>query len=125
MATETWPADLPQSMQLSLMETHQAGFIRTPMDAGPAKSRKRFTATTRMHTGTMIMDVDQRASFLTFFESTLEMGSLSFYFTDPGDGNRYTWRFVDVPKFTAIASHNDESGRIGLWRVNVAIERLN
>lgn len=127
MAIASWPGTLPQTMRLGMVETHQAGFVRTPMDAGPAKTRKRFTFTSRVQTGTMMMTETQRETFETFFTTTLEMGSVTFRFNDPNDGQLYEWKFMDPPKFTAIAAKPANTGAIGVavWRVNLSLERVN
>lgn len=71
------------------------GTIRTQMDTGPAKVRRRFTAAPRRFTGvTPKMTKAELATFESFYETTLAMGALSFTAEDPLDCTSKTFRFV-------------------------------
>ena len=79
-----WPSTLPQSFQQSsYSESPQSGLIRTNMDSGPPKVRRRFTALVTTYKGSMILTNTQVATFKSFFTSTIKYGSLSFNFPDP------------------------------------------
>ncbi len=81
-----WPSDLPQTYNKDdFTYTKQSGTIRTDMDSGPPKVRRRFTAVSTFYTLSMIMTKTQFDSFETFFESTLKFGTLQFYAIDPLD----------------------------------------
>lgn len=61
------------------------------MDTGPAKVRRRYTATIKKHSGTMIMTkVEFRTIFEPWFENTLLSGALDFTFPDPWDPDNAT-----------------------------------
>ncbi len=83
----TWPADLPQYFEAdSYSYEPGSGVIRTQMDAGPPKVRRRFTAVYNVHRGAMIMS---RTQFTTYFQpfvdTTLGGGVLEFIFPNPID----------------------------------------
>lgn len=88
----TWPATLPQSFEPGGWNyAPQSGVIRTQMDTGYPKVRKRFTAFTNEHSGTMIMSKTlYEGDFLTFFETTIAHGSLSFDFPNQFDDGATT-----------------------------------
>lgn len=95
-----WPGSLDDFM-LGAKETLQHGVIRTDMDAGPVKVRRRFTAVSRfISCEIMLRTVAQRSAFDTFFNTTLAGGSLSFEHDDPKDGTTADYRFAGPPEYT-------------------------
>jgi len=81
----TWPASLPQTVKAtSFQETAPKEVIRTQMDAGPAKVRRRFTAGVRLIKGNVALRVDppnglDDVSILdSFFLNDCAAGALSF-----------------------------------------------
>nr|BDD44768.1 hypothetical protein 1 [bacterium] len=83
----SWPGTLPDSFEHdSYRFIKGSGVIRTSMDTGPPKIRRRFTATYDRHGGVMVMTKTlYEGDFLTFFETTIAHGSLTFTFPDPFD----------------------------------------
>jgi hypothetical protein len=79
MSNAQWPASLPQSYLL-IGQTEQAPnlMLRTQMDAGPAKTRKRFTAGVRMLRVRWLMTRAQKDTFDAFYRETLGGGALRF-----------------------------------------------
>lgn len=116
-----WPASLPD-ISLALTETRQDATIRSSMDAGPMKMRRRFSAASRYVTGSVIMDNTQRATFDTFFETTIAEGALPFDMDDPRDGTSLEWRFMEPPAFTARKGNG--SNVVTLWNVTLSLEVL-
>lgn len=94
-----WPATLPQDV---LIEGYAEAFpetrLRTPMDAGPAKMRRRFTAAVRPLKVSVPLTRDQVAALDTFFTTTLEGGALAFTWTHPRTLAAVTLRFVSAPQ---------------------------
>ena len=117
-----WPATLPQYFEVGVQDTRQQGFIRSQTDTGPYKQRKRFTATSRFLSGTMLMTGTQRATFETFYKTTLEEGTSEFDFIDPADFSTCSARFTAPPTLSAVAG-GDTSGT-AQWRVDLALEVL-
>ena len=115
-----WPGTLPGYMEIGLSERRQQGFLRTPNDSGPAKQRKRFTATSRYVTGTMTLTKAQRDTFETFYKTTLGEGAAEFTMGDALDFGTVTCRFFETPEMQLLGAGGDG----GHWRVSLALEIL-
>lgn len=90
---DSWPATLPQApVADGYRETTTTGRIVSPMSMGPVKMRRRSTAITRVYDVTYLLDTTQRATFETFYHTTLDEGSLTFFWPDP-HGDSQTARF--------------------------------
>jgi len=101
-----WPASLPQDMLYpNFQEEMPARVVRTRMDAGPAKARPRFTAAPTPLHGSVRLDITQRATFRTFYDSTLAGGALSFDWKHPVTGVACTMRFTGDPRIRARAAN--------------------
>jgi hypothetical protein len=107
-------------MELGITDRRQQGFIRTANDAGPAKQRKRFTATSRYLTGTMTLTKGQRDTFETFYSTTLGEGAGEFTMNDPLDKSTKTFRFMEPPEMQLI----NAAGPTGHWKVSLSLELL-
>lgn len=118
----TWPTSLPQYHEIGLQETRQQGFVRTQMDTGPYKQRRRFTAVTRYLEGTMLMTNAQRATFDTFYVTTINQGADEFDFIDPVDASTVqSVRFTMPPTFSALIGG---SSGVDFYRVTISLEIL-
>ena len=110
-----WPASLPQSfLALSFQEKGPNNIIRTSMDSGPAKTRRRFTATTTPIEGSMIMTVAQFITFKSFFNSTIEDGALAFDMPDDVDGGTMTVKFSEAFKAVFLGT---------VWEVSLKLDK--
>jgi hypothetical protein len=103
--TISWPATLPQYVQ-------QAGYgeslpdqtIESQVDAGPPKSRRRFTKNARQVQATIWCDAAQRAAFELFHADTLQGGVLPFLWVNPITQVAALYRFRrPPPALTAFA----------------------
>jgi len=84
MSIPVWPASLPQRLLIkSYSESPADVLLRTSMDFGPAKVRRRGTAGPRPVSGSIIVTAAELATFKTFFNTTLLGGSLRFRWRDP------------------------------------------
>jgi hypothetical protein len=117
-----WPGTLPQYFEVGVQDTRQQGFIRSQTDTGPYKQRKRFTATARFLSGTMLFTGTERATFETFYKTTISEGTDEFDFIDPADFSTVSVRFVQPPTLSAVAG----GGTAGTaqWRIDLALEVL-
>jgi hypothetical protein len=116
MANIAWPAELPDGfLEEGLSLEPQDNVIRTAMDAGPKKARRRYTARTVQFTGKQLFDRNEFALFETFYHTVLADGVLRFNFTDPVTGEAAEFRFVK--KYTATANE-------GYLEVTLPLERL-
>ena len=90
----SWPATLP-NFEIGGFATEGAdNVLRTSMDAGPAKARRRFTAGPRPVTGRITLDPTQMATFLAFYADSLLGGAIRFTWTDPLTGAAAEFRFT-------------------------------
>jgi hypothetical protein len=97
----TWPATLPQKvLQRGYEEESPNLIVRTDMDAGPAKIRRRHTAGVRPIKGKQIMTAAQVETLDEFYVDTLKGGAERFYWTSPRTGASVEFRFVEKPKWT-------------------------
>lgn len=79
MANATWPASLPQSPRvIGYGETFKSTAIQTAMDAGPPKTRQRFTAAPVPWETEYLLNATQVETLRAFFEETLAGGTLPF-----------------------------------------------
>jgi len=77
-----WPTDLPQAVEAgSYQYMHGSGVVRTGMDSGPPKVRRRFTALYHRHSCSMVMTKTQFTTyFQPFFDNTIFDGTVTFNF---------------------------------------------
>ena len=76
-----WPVTLPQVPQKGYSESIGVNILRTPMDAGPAKQRRRGNKPSNLNVA-FIMTTAQVALLETFCTSTIK-GVARFGFTHP------------------------------------------
>ena len=79
-----WPASLPQA---PLARGYQEAFgdttLRTQMDAGPDKLRRRFTAGVDSFTTLLRLTKTQAATFESFYKTDTAGGTLAFTWVHP------------------------------------------
>lgn len=114
----TWPATLPQEpIPDSLKETPPNLLIRTEMDAGPAKVRKRFSAGVRLFEAEYMFTQTEMAIWEVFYENQIGNGALSFTFPHPRKwGTTITARLRDVPQYKHLG--------VGVFRLTLNLEQL-
>ncbi len=111
-----WPSQLPIPKIDGLSAQYERATIRTEMDAGPAKTRRRFTAVPKSFTCSLILREDKRALLDAFYKDSLGFGTLRFLMKNPQTGNKETFRMKEPP------SENGNDG--GLWDVTLSLERM-
>jgi hypothetical protein len=113
----TWPESLPDYlMQGGYSEKLPNNVIRTKMDIGPAKMRRRSTAAPRPIMGQMHMSKAQVATFDTFYETTLLSGSLRFDWVNPRTQTSKEFRFLEPPIYSAMGQD---------YVVSLKLEQMN
>lgn len=92
MTVLVWPAALPNTMARDNHRyTFGDGRLRSATDVGPGKVRRRFSATAKPLSGTMILSLDQRIQLETFWNDDTKGGTLPFIFPAIGiDGAALT-----------------------------------
>lgn len=98
--TEAWPGTLPQTPLLEgYTESLPNQVIRSQMETGPAKVRRRFTAAIKPFTVNLLMTLAQTVTLETFYETTLNGGVDQFTWLHPRTTDAITFRFVSPPVF--------------------------
>lgn len=106
MAAYTWPATLPTQVQATdYSETFGTLILSSPMDAGPAKRRRRGNKP-RIFNVSFVMDDTQIGTLETFINDTIK-GTARFDFPNPrtqvvvevrivpnGDGELFTVNYL-------------------------------
>lgn len=114
-----WPSELPQSPE-SIAERPQLQVLRTQMDAGPAKQRRRFSAAARRHSVRYLMDLSQRRIFEDWFNNELHGGALEFDWRPSRQQAAVAARIVGNDPPYQITS----AGSALWWHVSMEIEEL-
>jgi hypothetical protein len=110
----TWPATLPAPSLNTLTDALPENRIRTQMDKGPDKVRRRTTANTAPLSFTLKLTTAQWNTLKTFYNTTLYSGVDTFDINHPADNSAITCRFVEPP------SRTDMEGI--LWNVPINLE---
>jgi len=113
----SWPATLPQlPLAADYSDALADTLVRTQMDVGPAKVRRRTTAGVRAMTASFVLDDTQVGTLVTFYDTTLDGGAQPFDWVLPRTGAAASCRFLQPPVF---ASPNN-----GRYRVTCQLEIL-
>lgn len=99
----TWPLTLPAApLAEGFRETMPATTVRTEMEAGPAKVRRRTTAGVGRLSMAYLMSAAQVATLESFVTHDLAGGALPFNFTHPRRGTAVRCRFARLPEHVAV-----------------------
>lgn len=115
-----WPESLGCPQQAGYSEaTESTAVLKTTVQSGPQKIRKRVSYSPRNITFTVILREAGVQTLDGFYWGTLnEVGS--FYWSDYrkpiADDNVAIYRFVSPPSYSSLGS--------GLWSANMQLERL-
>ena len=94
-----WPLTLPTAPLLDrFQETLGDTVVRTQMDQGPAKLRRRTTAGVAQMDMCYLLTGAQAVTLETFYRDTLQGGSLSFTMLHPRRQESVTVRFRKPPR---------------------------
>jgi hypothetical protein len=116
MASINWPSNIPSGfLAEGFSKTPKSNVIRSSMDAGPQKTRRRYTARTINYTGREIFDTEELALFEQFYHTALADGALRFNYADPITGEVAEFRFT---KDYTVSTNN------GLFEVTLNLEKL-
>jgi hypothetical protein len=86
LMVSVWPETLPQKLLVDGYSQSAANtLLRSEMETGPAKQRRRFSAGTVPLSGKLILDWDELDILRAFYDTTLVGGSLRFIWKDPID----------------------------------------
>lgn len=94
-----WPVTLPQAFKVgSYVPGIADNKLSTPMDQGPAKSRRRAVIPSRIDRGSIDVTATEWATLRAFYETTLKSGTLQFTMFDPLGGADREVRFASPPE---------------------------
>ncbi|NNG04360.1 MAG: hypothetical protein HKM95_09700 [Inquilinus sp.] len=97
-----WPAALPQDVLIAgYSEEVPETTIRTQMDAGPAKVRRRFSAGVRKFAVTVALTRAQVQILDDFYLTDLQGGALRFDWTHPRTLAAVQFRFLTAPRYAS------------------------
>jgi len=112
-----WPTSLPDYPLIQgYQESRQSGVVRTQMDTGPPKARRRFDATITEFQIKLRLTTSQISTLESFFEVDLDYGALRFDWTHPRTDNAVQFRFTGTYQVSVMA--ND------LFEVTATLELL-
>jgi hypothetical protein len=98
-----WPPALPPSPLVQrFRETPPDTALRTGMDAGPAKVRRRTTAGVRLFQLEYLLSRAQMEALDAFYLDDLMGGTLAFDFAHPRSGDALSCRFRAPPAYAAV-----------------------
>lgn len=112
-----WPETLPQKLLIDGYNQAAANtVIRSQMDTGPAKQRRRFSAGVIPLGGRLILDETEMDTLRMFYDDTLLGGSLRFRWYNPIEGYEQTaqLRFISPITWTTYGA--------GLFNVALSLE---
>ncbi|MDR0443276.1 MAG: hypothetical protein LBH44_07720 [Treponema sp.] len=116
MANINWPAELPATLLMAgLSKQPQNNVIRTSMDAGPKKARRRYTARSVKFSGRQVFSALELDVFEQFYQTILADGVLRFNFTDPVSLETGEFRFAADYTVNALD---------GYFEVGMQLERM-
>lgn len=104
MASINWPSTLPLPLQEGYKELPPNTSIRTQMDSGPVKVRRRYTAGVRSYNFSMDLTLDEIGALDTFYVDTTRSGTLLFNWTDPRTSASVEARFIKEPEYTSMSN---------------------
>lgn len=122
-ASIVWPPALTRTPRVdALEETAPDVLIRSEMDAGEAKVRRRFTGDVRNFTIVLDLKRSEVATFDSFFLTTTKGGALPFVWKHPRTGSDVDFRIITVPKYKPRAPKLGDS--TDWWTVSFDVETM-
>lgn len=123
MAADTvWPIGLTRAARVADLEERTPDVVvRSEVDVGPAKIRRRFTGDRRTFTIGLDLTRNEVATFDSFFLTTTKGGSLSFAWDLPRTGSLADFRFLGPPAYRPQAPRGSGGE---WWRVSFDVEML-
>lgn len=112
-----WPTTLPAPLSNTLKETPPDNALRSSMDKGPAKVRRRTTANVRPLSFEMACDTDQLNTLDDFYVNETFSGVDQFDYKHPRTGQIVSARFTGPPNYADM-----NTGR--LYNVAIQLEIL-
>ena len=99
----SWPISLPDANVSGYQETFPDTVIRSTMDVGPDKIRRRTTAAVRKFRLSYDLTRAEVETLNTFYETSVEGGALPFTMKSPRTEDTETFRFMAPPDVSAMS----------------------
>lgn len=97
-----WPTDIPAELEMDgYQEPFSDGSLKTNMDAGPPKRRRRFSAQVKEISGNLILTGSEVTLLETFYYDTVKQVE-RFNFIHPRKGTIIEVIFNGAPSVSAI-----------------------
>ena len=97
-----WPSTLPLPEQEGYNEAQANNILRTTMDAGAPKQRRRYTAVYTTVKFQMTLTSTQTTTLMSFYNL---VGADAFTWTHPRTSASVTARFIEPPILSAKDNH--------------------
>jgi len=112
-----WPTSLPQNVQVRGYGERLANTaLRSSMEAGAPKVRRRFTAAPKQVEVSLVMTSAETEDLEEFYDDALYGGTQPFDWTLPRTGAAITYRFLEPPSFRAAGPDQ--------WEVAMKLETV-
>jgi len=113
-----YPASLPQSPQRAgFKHTQVKNVIRSTVDIGEAKMRKRYTLPIFNESWSLQLSPTQVTEFVRWFTDDISSGVLRFDFEDPITGVTEEYRITEMYTLTPY-------GQCGYYMASFPVEKL-
>ena len=100
-----WPATLQDKLEQDNFSLEKGStVIRTQMDVGPVKVRRRSTRPIDMVVGSIYLTASEWAIFETFYNTTINGGATPFELPHPITGVLTVFRFAAEPSYRSVGS---------------------
>lgn len=100
--TAVWPVTLPAAPEADGYQIiYPANVIRSNMDAGPIKQRRRVSWAKLRVVAPFMLTAAQLVDFETFYKTTTLSGTLVFEWTDPMRAVLGEYRIIETPTIEA------------------------
>ena len=124
MSVAVWPATLPTQASEGFKDASQAQYVEARTDTGPPIRRRRTNYKKTRRSFILQMTGTVRATLETFYDDTLEGGTLPFDWTngDPVTGNTVRYQFIGPPPaFTNIVRARVPANRVYETTLNLRV----
>jgi hypothetical protein len=104
---QSWPGTLQDKLsEANFSYTIEDTALRSDMDIGPQKVRRRFTKPINSLTGSIYLTSLEYTTFYNFYNTTLDGGTLPFEFNHPITNELKEWRFKGPSRVSSIGGGN-------------------
>lgn len=100
----SWPSTLPTLQLSDYSETLADNVLRTQMEYGPNKLRRRTVSNVGQMAGSIIIGPSQRLDLITFYTTTVASGTLQWTMRHPVTGATISVRFTGPPQLSAVGN---------------------